>query len=95
MPYSSIRETPYQTIIIPYPNFVPIHQVILLKNSNEWNLSPTKRRILKKNRKEKGARIEKKKGGTSFEKLHVSKGEKKRKRKRDLQAAGRDSIEIK
>jgi hypothetical protein len=58
--------------------------VILLKKSNEWNLSPTKRRILKKrrNRKEKGARIEKKKGGTSFEKLHVSKGEKKKKKKR-------------
>ncbi len=56
MPYSnqrrhnppSIPQTPYQTLIIPCPNFDPIYQVILLENSNEWNLSPTKRRILKK-----------------------------------------------
>jgi hypothetical protein len=27
--------------------------VILLENSNDWNLSPTKRRILKKKEKEK------------------------------------------
>jgi hypothetical protein len=33
--------------------------VILQENSNEWNLSPAKRRILKK--KEKGAMIEKQK----------------------------------
>jgi hypothetical protein len=60
---SSIPQTPYQTLIIPYPNFDPIYQVILLENSNEWNLSPAKRRILKKeeNEKEKGARIEKQK----------------------------------
>jgi hypothetical protein len=44
------------------PNFDPIYQVILLENSNEWNLSPAKRRVLKKKEeKEKGARIEKKK----------------------------------
>jgi hypothetical protein len=47
--------------------------VILLENSNEWNLSLVKRRILKK-----GARIEKKRGETSVEKLHVSKREKKK-----------------
>jgi hypothetical protein len=33
--------------------------VILLENSNEWNLSPTKEGSLKK--RERGARIEKKK----------------------------------
>jgi hypothetical protein len=51
--------------------------VILLENSNEWNLSPAKRRILRK-KEEKGARIERKRGETSFEKLHVSNGEKKK-----------------
>jgi hypothetical protein len=35
--------------------------MILLENSNEWNLSPVKRRILKKKEKEKGSRIEKQK----------------------------------
>jgi hypothetical protein len=56
MPYSNIRrnnppripQTPYQILIIPYLNFDPIYQVTLLENSNEWNLSPAKRRILKK-----------------------------------------------
>jgi hypothetical protein len=57
---SSIPQTPYQTLIIPCPNFDPIYQVILLENFNEWNLSPAKRRILeKKEENEKGARIEK------------------------------------
>jgi hypothetical protein len=42
--------------------------VILLENSNEWNLFPAKRRILKK-REEKERE----------KKLHVSKGEKKKK----------------
>jgi hypothetical protein len=64
MPYSnwrrhnslSILQTPYQTFITPYPNFDLIYQVIFLENSNEWNLTPAKRRILKKG----GARIEKK-----------------------------------
>jgi hypothetical protein len=59
MPYSNRRrhnppripQTPYQTLIIPYSNFDPIYQVILLENFNEWNLSPTKRRILEKRRK--------------------------------------------
>jgi hypothetical protein len=69
----SIAQIPYQTLIIPCPNFDPIYQVILLENSNEWNLSPAKRRIFKK--KEKG--LKSKRGETSFEKLHVSKGEKK------------------
>jgi hypothetical protein len=68
MPYSnerrhtllSIPQTPYQPLIIPCPNFDPIYQVILLENSNEWNLFPTKRRILEKREKE-GARVEKQK----------------------------------
>jgi hypothetical protein len=69
MPYSnqrrhnppSIPQNPYQTLIIPCPNFDPIYQVIILENSNEWNVSPAKRRILEKieeKEKEKGARIE-------------------------------------
>jgi hypothetical protein len=60
----SIPQTPYQTLIIPRPNFDPIYQVILVENSNEWNLSLAKRRILKKRKKKKkknGARIEKQK----------------------------------
>jgi hypothetical protein len=52
--------------------------VILLENSNDWNLSPTKRRILKKKEKEKKEQgLKCKRGKTSFEKLHISKGEKK------------------
>jgi hypothetical protein len=72
MPYSnrrrhhspSISQTSYQTIIIPCPNFDPIYQVILLENSNEWNLFPAKRRILKKKR-EQG--LKSKRGETSYE----------------------------
>jgi hypothetical protein len=53
--------------------------VILLKNSNEWNLSPAKRRILeKKKKKKKEQGLKSKRGETSFEKLHVSKGENKK-----------------
>jgi hypothetical protein len=55
----SIPQTPYQTLIIPWLNFDPIYQVILLEKFNEWNLSLAKRRILKK--REKGVRIEKQK----------------------------------
>jgi hypothetical protein len=66
MPYSnqrrhnspSIPKTPYQTLIIPCPNFDPIYQVILLENSNEWNLSLAKEGPSKEKR---GARIEKQK----------------------------------
>jgi hypothetical protein len=76
MPYSNrrrhnlacISQIPYQTLITPCPIFDPIYQVIILENSNEWNLSPTKRTILKKKGEEKekreekrGARIEEKK----------------------------------
>jgi hypothetical protein len=50
--------------------------LIFLENSNEWNLSPAKRRILEKKEKEQG--LKSKRGETSFEKLHVSKGEKKK-----------------
>jgi hypothetical protein len=47
--------------------------VILLENSNEWNLSPAKRRILKKNKKKKKKHgLKSKRDETSFEKLHVS-----------------------
>ncbi len=76
MPYSnrrrqnspSIPQTPYQTLIIPCPNFDPIYQVILLENSNEWNLFPAKRRILKKKKKKKKEQgLKSKRGKTSFE----------------------------
>jgi hypothetical protein len=67
MPYSnrrrdnspSIPQTPYQTLIIPCPNFNPIYPVILQENSNEWNLSPSKVGSLKN--RERGERIEKQK----------------------------------
>jgi hypothetical protein len=73
--------------------------VILLENSNEWNLSPAKEGSSKKERGKK----EKKKKKRSMDwkakevkphmkKLHVSKGEKSG---WNLQAAGRDSIERK
>jgi hypothetical protein len=52
--------------------------VILLENSNEWNLSPTKEGSSKKKREEQGLKI--KRGEISFEKLHLSK--KKRERMR-------------
>jgi hypothetical protein len=79
MPYSnkkwhippSIPETPYQTLIIPCPDFDPIYQVILLENSNVWILFQAKEGSLKR----KGARIEKKKGKTSYEELHVAEKE--------------------
>ncbi len=82
MPYSnrrrhnppSIPQTPYQTLIIPCPNFDPIYQVILLENSNEWNLSPAKRRIFKKKKKKKKEQgLKSKRGETSYEELHVTK----------------------
>jgi hypothetical protein len=79
MPYSnkkrhnppSIPQTPYQPLIISCPNFDPIYKVILLENSNEWNLFPAKGRILEK--KEQG--FKSKRGETSFEELHVTKKE--------------------
>jgi hypothetical protein len=52
--------------------------MILLENSNEWNLSPVKRRILKKKKKKKDQGLKNKRGETSFEKLHASKEEKNR-----------------
>jgi hypothetical protein len=80
MPYSnskrhippSIQQTPYQPLIIPCPNFDPIYQVILLENSNEWNLFPAKTRILKK-KGEQG--LKSKRGETSYEELYVTKKE--------------------
>jgi hypothetical protein len=96
MPYSSrrrhnspsISQTSYQTLIIHCPNFDPIYQVILLENSNEWNLSLAKEGSSKRERergeKEKKGKEQglKRKGGkTSFEKLHVSKREKKERMK--------------
>jgi hypothetical protein len=76
----SIPQTPYQTLIIPCLNFDPIYQVVLLENSNEWNLSSAKRRILEKKKKKKRKKeqgLKSKRGETSFENIHVSKGEKK------------------
>jgi hypothetical protein len=65
---SSIPQTPYQTLIIPCPNFDPIYQVIPLENFNEWNLSPAKEGPSKKKekkrekgREKRGAMIEKQK----------------------------------
>jgi hypothetical protein len=51
--------------------------VILQENSSEWNLSPAKRRILKKEKEKKEQGLKSKRGEASFEELHVSKGEKK------------------
>jgi hypothetical protein len=46
--------------------------VILLENSNEWNLSPTKEGSSKeREREERG--LKRKRGETSVEKLHVLK----------------------
>jgi hypothetical protein len=77
MPYSnrgrhnspSISQTPYQTLIIPCPNFYPIYQVILLENSNV----PRKRKIFKKKREREEQGLKRKRGETSVEKLHVLK----------------------
>jgi hypothetical protein len=63
--------------------------VIHLENFNEWNLSPAKegsskreREIEeKKKKKEKEQGLKSKRGKTSFEKLHVSKREKKKRMK--------------
>jgi hypothetical protein len=72
--------------------------VILLENSNEWNLSPAKRRILEKRKREKeikGARIEKKKRWNLIWRSSMFQKEKTKKRGWNLQAAGRDSIKRK
>jgi hypothetical protein len=60
----SIPQTSYQPLIIPCPNFDPIYQVILLENSNEWNLFPAKGRILKKRGEQ---RLKRKRCETSYE----------------------------
>jgi hypothetical protein len=50
--------------------------VILLENSNEWNLSPTKEGSSKERERERGERgLKRKRGETSVEKLHVLKKE--------------------
>jgi hypothetical protein len=85
MPYSnrrrhnspSIPQTPYQTLIIPFPNFDPIYQVILLENSNEWNLSPAKDGSSKREREKREQGLKRKRGETLVEKLHVFRREKK------------------
>jgi hypothetical protein len=86
---SSIPQTPYQTLIIPCPNFDPMYQVILLENSNEWNLFAVKRRILKKREKREQG-LKSKRGKTSYEETPCFK-----KRGYNLQATGRDSIKRK
>jgi hypothetical protein len=86
MPYSnrrrhnspSIPQTPYQTLIFPCPNFDPIYQVILLENSNEWNLSLAKEGSSKKER-EQG--LKRKRGLILVEKLHVLRKERKERMK--------------
>jgi hypothetical protein len=77
----SISQTQYQTLIIPCPSYDPIYQVILLENSNKWNLSPAKRRILeKKNKKikEKEHGLKSKKCETSFESSMFQKRKRKK-----------------
>jgi hypothetical protein len=77
----SIPQIPYQTLIIPCPNFDPIYEVILLENSNEWNLSPAKEGSSKKEekkKKEKKQGLKSERGKTSFENLRDSKREKKK-----------------
>jgi hypothetical protein len=77
MPYSnkkkhnppSIPQTPYQPLIISCPNFDTIYQVILLENSNEWDLFLAKRMALEKG--EQG--LKSKRGETSYEELHIKK----------------------
>jgi hypothetical protein len=66
-----ISQTLYQTLIIIYPNFDPIYQVILLENFNEWNLSPAKEGSSKREREREEQGLKRKKGETSVEKLHV------------------------
>jgi hypothetical protein len=76
MPYSnqrrhnspSIPQTPYQTFIIPCPNFDSIYQVILLENSNEWNLSSAKEGSSKKKeeKKKREQGLKSKRGETSY-----------------------------
>jgi hypothetical protein len=71
--------------------------VILLENSNEWNLSPAKRRILEKKekkRKRKRSKVWKAKEVKPHMKSSMYKKE-RRKRGWNLQAARRDSIERK
>jgi hypothetical protein len=68
-----IPQTPYQTLIIPCPNFDPIYQVILLENSNEWNLSLAKEGSSKEREREREEGLKRKRAETSIEKLHVLK----------------------
>jgi hypothetical protein len=82
--------------------------VILLENSNEWNLSPAKEESLKKREKEKkergkkeekkkkkGVRIDKQKRWNFIWRSSMFQKEKRKKRGWNLQAIGRDSIERK
>jgi hypothetical protein len=71
----SIPQTLYQTLIIPCPNFDPIYQVIILENSNEWNLFLAKEGSSEKREKQG---LKSKRGETSIEKLHVLRREKKK-----------------
>jgi hypothetical protein len=74
--------------------------VILLENSNKWNLSPAKEGSSKKKEKREKRRekekkeqgLKSKRGETSYEEAPCFK---MRKRGQNLQAAGRDSIERK
>jgi hypothetical protein len=54
--------------------------VVLLENSNEWNLSPAKRRILKKKKMKKEKGLKSKRGETSYEEAPCFKRRKEKKR---------------
>jgi hypothetical protein len=96
MPYSnwrrynspSIPQTTYQTLITPCPNFDPIYQVILLENSNEWNLSPATR-IFKEKEKSKDWKAKEAKPDLKSSMFQ------KKERGWDLQVVGRDSMKRK
>jgi hypothetical protein len=99
MPYSnrrmhippSIPQTPCQTLIISCPNSNPIYQVILLENSNGWNLSQAKEGSPKKNKRSKDWKENEVKPQLKSYRFW----EKKRKRGWKVQAAERDSIKRK
>jgi hypothetical protein len=71
--------------------------VILLENSNEWNLSPAKEGSSEKERekKKKRVKIEKQKRWNIIWRSSMFQKEKGKKREWNLQATGRDSIERK
>jgi hypothetical protein len=88
---SSIPQIPYQTLVIPCPNIDPIYHVILLENSNEWNLSPAKKGSSKKRKRGKDWKAKEVKPDLKSSMFQKE----KRKRGWDVHATRKDSIEIK